>query len=193
MTNSHFYCTVKMATVSQSGMGSSAGHRAKEASWFQWCVQSTSTTSTTEVWQQKKQYITQTQWLRPDTSPASLLQGEPTASVTHQGAGSRCPVSTAHGLTILNVPHTWLPTTGVWRRYVHVSNVHMYVFFPYNISPCVQLPWCPMCYCICTFWVFFFLLLLQKVFERLHLMYTVGYSISLASLLVAVSILCYFK
>lgn len=33
----------------------------------------------------------------------------------------------------------------------------------------------------------------QKVFERLHLMYTVGYSISLASLLVAVSILCYFK
>ncbi|KAK7919622.1 hypothetical protein WMY93_010906 [Mugilogobius chulae] len=33
----------------------------------------------------------------------------------------------------------------------------------------------------------------EKVFERLHLMYTVGYSISLASLLVAVSILCYFK
>ncbi|XP_026207974.1 parathyroid hormone 3 receptor isoform X3 [Anabas testudineus] len=33
----------------------------------------------------------------------------------------------------------------------------------------------------------------QEVFERLHLMYTVGYSISLASLLVAVSILCYFK
>ncbi|XP_032358355.1 parathyroid hormone 3 receptor isoform X1 [Etheostoma spectabile] len=32
-----------------------------------------------------------------------------------------------------------------------------------------------------------------KVFERLHLIYTVGYSISLASLLVAVSILCYFK
>nr|XP_020494950.1 parathyroid hormone/parathyroid hormone-related peptide receptor-like [Labrus bergylta] len=33
----------------------------------------------------------------------------------------------------------------------------------------------------------------EKVFERLHLMYTVGYSISLASLLVAVFILCYFK
>ncbi|XP_028332593.1 parathyroid hormone 3 receptor isoform X1 [Gouania willdenowi] len=33
----------------------------------------------------------------------------------------------------------------------------------------------------------------EKVFERLHLMYTVGYSISLASLLVAISILCYFK
>ncbi|XP_071777114.1 parathyroid hormone 3 receptor [Centroberyx gerrardi] len=33
----------------------------------------------------------------------------------------------------------------------------------------------------------------EKVFERLHLMYTVGYSISLVSLLVAVSILCYFK
>uniref|UniRef100_A0A8C6WK52 Parathyroid hormone/parathyroid hormone-related peptide receptor n=1 Tax=Neogobius melanostomus TaxID=47308 RepID=A0A8C6WK52_9GOBI len=33
----------------------------------------------------------------------------------------------------------------------------------------------------------------DEVFERLHLMYTVGYSISLASLLVAVSILCYFK
>ncbi|XP_053722162.1 parathyroid hormone 3 receptor [Synchiropus splendidus] len=33
----------------------------------------------------------------------------------------------------------------------------------------------------------------EKVFRRLHLMYTVGYSISLASLLVAVSILCYFK
>ncbi|XP_030630883.1 parathyroid hormone 3 receptor [Chanos chanos] len=33
----------------------------------------------------------------------------------------------------------------------------------------------------------------EEVFERLHLMYTVGYSISLASLLVAVSILCYFK
>ncbi|KAM6897000.1 parathyroid hormone 3 receptor [Xenentodon cancila] len=33
----------------------------------------------------------------------------------------------------------------------------------------------------------------EKVFHRLHLMYTVGYSVSLASLLVAVSILCYFK
>nr|XP_020478962.1 parathyroid hormone/parathyroid hormone-related peptide receptor-like isoform X2 [Monopterus albus]XP_020478963.1 parathyroid hormone/parathyroid hormone-related peptide receptor-like isoform X2 [Monopterus albus] len=33
----------------------------------------------------------------------------------------------------------------------------------------------------------------EEVFERLHLMYTVGYSISLASLLVAVAILCYFK
>lgn len=33
----------------------------------------------------------------------------------------------------------------------------------------------------------------DKVFERLHLMYTVGYSISLASLLGAVSILSYFK
>uniref|UniRef100_A0A8D0CY24 Parathyroid hormone/parathyroid hormone-related peptide receptor n=1 Tax=Sander lucioperca TaxID=283035 RepID=A0A8D0CY24_SANLU len=33
----------------------------------------------------------------------------------------------------------------------------------------------------------------QEVFERLHLIYTVGYSISLASLLLAVSILCYFK
>ncbi|XP_070707926.1 parathyroid hormone 3 receptor [Pempheris klunzingeri] len=33
----------------------------------------------------------------------------------------------------------------------------------------------------------------EVVFERLHLMYTVGYSISLAALLVAVSILCYFK
>ncbi|XP_029978089.1 parathyroid hormone 3 receptor [Sphaeramia orbicularis] len=33
----------------------------------------------------------------------------------------------------------------------------------------------------------------EKVFERLHLMYTIGYSISLASLLVAVSILCCFK
>uniref|UniRef100_A0A3Q1FLR8 Parathyroid hormone/parathyroid hormone-related peptide receptor n=1 Tax=Acanthochromis polyacanthus TaxID=80966 RepID=A0A3Q1FLR8_9TELE len=33
----------------------------------------------------------------------------------------------------------------------------------------------------------------EKVFERLHLMYTIGYSISLASLLVAVSILCYLK
>ncbi|XP_028990664.1 parathyroid hormone 3 receptor isoform X2 [Betta splendens] len=33
----------------------------------------------------------------------------------------------------------------------------------------------------------------EEVFERLHLIYTVGYSVSLASLLVAVSILCYFK
>ncbi|KAF7204431.1 parathyroid hormone 3 receptor isoform X3 [Nothobranchius furzeri] len=33
----------------------------------------------------------------------------------------------------------------------------------------------------------------EKVFQRLHLMYTVGYSMSLASLLVAVFILCYFK
>uniref|UniRef100_H3DNL7 Parathyroid hormone/parathyroid hormone-related peptide receptor n=1 Tax=Tetraodon nigroviridis TaxID=99883 RepID=H3DNL7_TETNG len=33
----------------------------------------------------------------------------------------------------------------------------------------------------------------EVVFKRLHLMYTVGYSISLASLLVAVFILCYFK
>uniref|UniRef100_A0A096MF39 Parathyroid hormone/parathyroid hormone-related peptide receptor n=1 Tax=Poecilia formosa TaxID=48698 RepID=A0A096MF39_POEFO len=34
---------------------------------------------------------------------------------------------------------------------------------------------------------------LEEVFQRLHLMYTIGYSISLASLLVAISILCYFK
>ncbi|KAG9350051.1 hypothetical protein JZ751_026404, partial [Albula glossodonta] len=33
----------------------------------------------------------------------------------------------------------------------------------------------------------------EEVFERLHLMYTIGYSISLVSLLVAVFILCYFK
>ncbi|XP_069490206.1 parathyroid hormone/parathyroid hormone-related peptide receptor-like [Ambystoma mexicanum] len=33
----------------------------------------------------------------------------------------------------------------------------------------------------------------KEVFDRLHLMYTVGYSISLASLFVAVCILCYFK
>uniref|UniRef100_A0A7M4EN87 Parathyroid hormone/parathyroid hormone-related peptide receptor n=1 Tax=Crocodylus porosus TaxID=8502 RepID=A0A7M4EN87_CROPO len=33
----------------------------------------------------------------------------------------------------------------------------------------------------------------KEVFDRLHMMYTIGYSISLASLLVAVSILCYFK
>ncbi|XP_059386191.1 parathyroid hormone/parathyroid hormone-related peptide receptor-like [Carassius carassius] len=33
----------------------------------------------------------------------------------------------------------------------------------------------------------------EEVFERLYLMYTIGYSISLASLLVAVFILCYFK
>ncbi|KAK1794390.1 hypothetical protein P4O66_011276 [Electrophorus voltai] len=33
----------------------------------------------------------------------------------------------------------------------------------------------------------------EEVFRRLHLMYTAGYSISLASLLVAVFILCYFK
>ncbi|XP_072523490.1 parathyroid hormone 3 receptor [Salminus brasiliensis] len=33
----------------------------------------------------------------------------------------------------------------------------------------------------------------EEVFKRLHMMYTTGYSISLASLLVAVFILCYFK
>uniref|UniRef100_A0A8C8BCA2 Parathyroid hormone/parathyroid hormone-related peptide receptor n=1 Tax=Otus sunia TaxID=257818 RepID=A0A8C8BCA2_9STRI len=33
----------------------------------------------------------------------------------------------------------------------------------------------------------------EKVFDRLHLMYTIGYSISLASLIVAVCILSYFK
>ncbi|NXA42190.1 PTH1R protein, partial [Eudromia elegans] len=33
----------------------------------------------------------------------------------------------------------------------------------------------------------------KEVFDRLHLMYTIGYSISLASLLIAVSILSYFK
>uniref|UniRef100_A0A8C4TM18 Parathyroid hormone/parathyroid hormone-related peptide receptor n=1 Tax=Falco tinnunculus TaxID=100819 RepID=A0A8C4TM18_FALTI len=36
-------------------------------------------------------------------------------------------------------------------------------------------------------------LLFQAVFDRLHLMYTIGYSISLASLIVAVCILSYFK
>ncbi|CAM4638217.1 unnamed protein product [Lepidochelys kempii] len=33
----------------------------------------------------------------------------------------------------------------------------------------------------------------KEVFDRLHMMYTIGYSISLASLIVAVGILCYFK
>ncbi|XP_062331406.1 parathyroid hormone 3 receptor [Osmerus eperlanus] len=33
----------------------------------------------------------------------------------------------------------------------------------------------------------------EEVFERLHLMYTIGYSFSLVSLLAAVAILCYFK
>uniref|UniRef100_A0A8D0HNN3 Parathyroid hormone/parathyroid hormone-related peptide receptor n=1 Tax=Sphenodon punctatus TaxID=8508 RepID=A0A8D0HNN3_SPHPU len=33
----------------------------------------------------------------------------------------------------------------------------------------------------------------KEVFDRLHMMYTVGYSISLASLVVATCILCYFK
>uniref|UniRef100_A0A8C3XMK7 Parathyroid hormone/parathyroid hormone-related peptide receptor n=1 Tax=Chelydra serpentina TaxID=8475 RepID=A0A8C3XMK7_CHESE len=33
----------------------------------------------------------------------------------------------------------------------------------------------------------------EKVFDRLHMLYTIGYSISLASLIVAVCILCYFK
>ncbi|XP_062859944.1 parathyroid hormone 3 receptor [Trichomycterus rosablanca] len=33
----------------------------------------------------------------------------------------------------------------------------------------------------------------EEIFRRLHLMYTTGYSISLASLLVAVFVLCYFK
>ncbi|XP_030397575.1 parathyroid hormone/parathyroid hormone-related peptide receptor-like [Gopherus evgoodei] len=33
----------------------------------------------------------------------------------------------------------------------------------------------------------------KEVFDRLHMMYTIGYSISLASLIVAVCILCYFK
>lgn len=36
-------------------------------------------------------------------------------------------------------------------------------------------------------------LLFQEVFDRLHLMYTIGYSISLACLIVAVCILSYFK
>lgn len=36
-------------------------------------------------------------------------------------------------------------------------------------------------------------ILFQGVFKRLHVIYTVGYSISLASLLVAVFILCYYK
>lgn len=36
-------------------------------------------------------------------------------------------------------------------------------------------------------------LLFQEVFDRLHLMYTTGYSVSLASLIVAVCILSYFK
>ncbi|XP_043359175.1 parathyroid hormone/parathyroid hormone-related peptide receptor-like [Dermochelys coriacea] len=33
----------------------------------------------------------------------------------------------------------------------------------------------------------------KEVFDRLHMMYTIGYSISLASLIVAMCILCYFK
>lgn len=50
-----------------------------------------------------------------------LTQGEPTASVTHLGAGSKCPASTAHGPTTPSAPHTWPPTTGAKRRYVCLS------------------------------------------------------------------------
>uniref|UniRef100_A0A8C9RZY3 Parathyroid hormone/parathyroid hormone-related peptide receptor n=1 Tax=Scleropages formosus TaxID=113540 RepID=A0A8C9RZY3_SCLFO len=33
----------------------------------------------------------------------------------------------------------------------------------------------------------------EEVFQRLHLIYTIGYSVSLVSLLVAIAVLCYFK
>lgn len=130
---------MKKVTVSQSGTGSSAGHRAGQVSWFQCCVQSTSTTSTIEVRElnghkhaDRKQQLCPHVW-SPYISTVSQavvltlslcpdpLQGKPTASVMHLGAGSKCPASTAHGPTTPSAPHTWPPTTGAKRRYVCLS------------------------------------------------------------------------
>lgn len=117
-------------------------------------------------------------------SCTSVTQGEPTVIVMHRGSGSRCPLSTALGLTTPNAPHTWPPTRGVKRRCVYMSRCVQTVYdlvvgnaMLFFLRSCLR-------------WSY---ALFQKVFERLHLMYTVGYSISLASLLVAVSILSYFK
>uniref|UniRef100_A0A3Q1FP85 Parathyroid hormone/parathyroid hormone-related peptide receptor n=1 Tax=Acanthochromis polyacanthus TaxID=80966 RepID=A0A3Q1FP85_9TELE len=61
----------------------------------------------------------------------------------------------------------------------------------WELVPSINRTWAN--YTECTRYLKCFFFLFQKVFERLHLMYTIGYSISLASLLVAVSILCYLK
>lgn len=129
----------------------------------------------------------------------SGLQGERTASVMHRGAGSRCPVSTAPGPTTPSAPHTWPPTTGVKKRYVSAYMSTSMVLSPTDCCNDSILNLNSALLCLCGVQILLHLhtlsafFLLQKVFQRLHLMYTVGYSISLASLLVAVSILCYFK
>ncbi|XP_059180650.1 parathyroid hormone 3 receptor isoform X2 [Centropristis striata] len=61
----------------------------------------------------------------------------------------------------------------------------------WELVPSINRTWAN--YTECTTYLTFNHRSQEEVFERLHLMYTVGYSISLASLLVAVSILCYFK
>uniref|UniRef100_A0A7N6ATL9 Parathyroid hormone/parathyroid hormone-related peptide receptor n=1 Tax=Anabas testudineus TaxID=64144 RepID=A0A7N6ATL9_ANATE len=79
----------------------------------------------------------------------------------------------------------------LYGRFTHIKHFQLHTAVCFTV-----LTWCfvavVITYIICVYthshYAFF-----QKVFERLHLMYTVGYSISLASLLVAVSILCYFK
>ncbi len=114
---------MKKVTVAQSGTASSVGRRAERVSWFQCFVLSTSTTSTTEVGELKRHWyaeiIQQLHCVHILTvSCSAVTQGEPTVTAMHRGAGSRCPVSTAHGQTTQSAPHTWPPTTGARRKYV---------------------------------------------------------------------------
>lgn len=112
----------------------------------------------------------------------SDLQDEPTACVTHQGNGSLCPASTAPGQTTRNAPATWLLSRESNRKCVQ----------PFGLVSCLL----AVRHCLSSIASLLpteLVLPLQGVFKRLHVIYTVGYSISLASLLVAVFILCYYK
>lgn len=106
----------------------------------------------------------------------SDLQDKPTAFATHQGDGSLCPASTAPGRTTRNAPATGLLSREWNMKCVGFEScllfVHHYLSSIVSLHPCVSF---------------------QGIFKRLHVIYTVGYSISLASLLVAVFILCYYK
>lgn len=112
----------------------------------------------------------------------SDLQDEPTVCATQQGDGSLCPASTAPGQTTRNAPATWLLSRESNRK---CATPFGFVSFLLVVSHCLS----SIVSLLPTELVF----PLQGVFKRLHVIYTVGYSISLASLLVAVFILCYYK
>lgn len=165
----------KTVTVSPSGTASSAGPKAEQVSWFPSCVQSTSMTSTTEVWA----------WAVTAPHRLSITPHVPTV-VCPPGRAYRWCDASGHWEQVLSVNRTW----------ANYTECTTYLNSNYRSQEVVQAPDCLLSFVFQTplsLESLKSLVLLPQVFKRLHLMYTVGYSISLASLLVAVFILCYFK